>query len=481
MEFYIVLFSVLALIIVFLAIILIRAINFKPLPVELDDTTEIDFDKETVISNLQTLIKFKTVSNVDSSLEDENEFNGFVAKLPELYPAVFANCELKKFEGRALLFKWTGKSSEKPSVMMSHYDVVPVNEELWSVPAFEGLIKDGVMYGRGVVDTKVTFNAVMTSVNKLILEGFVPENDVYLAFSGGEEINGIGAVNIVNYFKENGIEPNLVVDEGGGVVENVFPGVKEPCAVVGIAEKGMMVVEYSTSCHGGHASAPKPHTPVGILSKACCKVENNPFKMHITEPVSKMFNVLGRKSTFLYRVIFANHWAFGWVLDLLGKKQGGEMNALLRTTIAFTQMEGSKAQNVIPAKARMVCNMRLNPSDTVDGALERLKKTVNDENVDINVILGVNPSRVSQTECDSYKKVEKAILNTWKGSVVAPYLMVQCSDSRHYGKISDKVYRFSACDLTSEERAGVHGIDEHLRLDAIIRSVEFYLRLLKQC
>ncbi|MBO5713302.1 MAG: peptidase dimerization domain-containing protein, partial [Clostridia bacterium] len=160
---------------------------------------------------------------------------------------------------------------------------------------------------------------------------------------------------------------------------------------------------------------------------------------------------------------------------------GGEMNALLRTTIAFTQMEGSKAQNVIPAKARMVCNMRLNPSDTVDGALERLKKTVNDENVDINVILGVNPSRVSQTECDSYKKVEKAILNTWKGSVVAPYLMVQCSDSRHYGKISDKVYRFSACDLTSEERAGVHGIDEHLRLDAIIRSVEFYLRLLKQC
>ena len=125
--------------------------------------------------------------------------------------------------------------------------------------------------------------------------------------------------------------------------------------------------------------------------------------------------------------------------------------------------------------------MRLNPNDTVEGALEYLKNTVNDENVDINVRFSINPSRVSQTDCDGYKKVEKAISNTWDGVIVAPYFMVQCSDSRHYGAISDKVYRFSACDLTKEERAGVHGVDEHLRVEAIIRSVEFYLRLLKQC
>ena len=481
MEWEIVLLSFLGVLVVFFAIILIRAINFKPLPVEIDESLDVDFDKEKAISNLQTLVRFKTVSNLNSELEDENEFKGFIDKLPELYPEVFKTCELKKFAGRALLFKWAGKSGENPSVMMSHYDVVPVNEDLWSVPAFEGMIKDGVMYGRGVVDTKVTFNAVMTSVNKLIGDGFVPENDVYLAFSGGEEINGEGAVNIVNYFSENNIEPKLVVDEGGGVVENVFPGVKTPCAVVGIAEKGMMMVEYTSSCHGGHASAPKPRNPVGILANACCKVLKNPFKMHLTDPVKKMFNVLGRKSTFLYRVIFSNLWAFSWVLDLLGKKQGGEMNALLRTTVAFTQMEGSKAQNVIPAKAKLVSNMRLNPADTVESALEYLKKTVNDNDVDINVVLGVNPSRVSETDTDGYKKVEKAISATWQGSVVAPYLMVQCSDSRHYGKISGNVYRFSACDLTSEERAGVHGIDEHLRVEAIIRSVEFYLRLLKQC
>ena len=77
--------------------------------------------------------------------------------------------------------------------------------------------------------------------------------------------------------------------------------------------------------------------------------------------------------------------------------------------------------------------------------------------------------------------VEKAVASTWKGALVSPYLMVQCSDSRHYGEISDRVYRFSAMDLTSEERAGIHGNDEHVRLSSIIKSVEFYIRLLKQC
>ena len=69
---------------------------------------------------------------------------------------------------------------------MAHYDVVPVEEENWTHPAFEAEIRDGVMWGRGTLDTKVTFNGVLSAAENLISQGFVPENDIYFAFSGGD-------------------------------------------------------------------------------------------------------------------------------------------------------------------------------------------------------------------------------------------------------------------------------------------------------
>ena len=470
-----------ALIVVFFAIIIIRTIRFTPKPQQKPLESQETVDRDRVVENLRTLVRFKTVSYRDPSLEDDAEFENMIAKLPELYPNVYAKCSLTRLPDRALLYHWKGKNEGDCSVMMAHYDVVPVNADAWDKPPFEAILEDGVIWGRGTLDTKVTFASILYAADRLIASGFVPEHDVYFAFSGGEEVNGKGASNIVDYFEENKISPELVVDEGGAVVEGVFPGVSAPCGLIGIAEKGMMDVCYTAKSAGGHASAPKPHTPVGTLSAACVKIEGHPFKSHLSEPVAQMFDTLGRHSNFLYRMIFANLWCFSPVLDMICKKSGGELNALMRTTVAFTQMSGSSAANVIPPKASMVSNMRLNPLDTVDSALEYLKKTIDDESVELSLINGMNPSRISVTDCDGYSKVSLAISSTWKGTIVAPYLMVQCSDSRNWGRISDKVYRFSAMDLTSEERATIHGNNERIRIETAHRAVEFYIRLMRSC
>ena len=474
-------YILLLIILCFLLVILIRTLMFKPTNIVKRDVDDIDFDYEKAISNLQKLVKCKTVSYFDHSLEDDKEFDKLVKMLPKLYPTVCKNLELKKFDGRALLFHWKGKTKGDPAVFMAHYDVVPVEEENWTRPAFEGLIENNIMWGRGTLDTKVTFNGVLSAGEHLLKKGFVPEHDVYFAFSGGEEVNGPGAGNIVKYFQEKNITPSFVLDEGGAVVSDVFPGLKQPCGLVGIAEKGYINMTLSVKSAGGHASAPKPHTPIGVLAKACNDIETHPFPIRFTDPVLKMFNELGRRSTFLYRMIFANLWAFGWVLDLICRKSGGQLNALLRTTCAFTQAKGSNAANVIPPSASMTANMRLSPAETIDSSINYIKSVINNPDIEITLSDPTEPSRISTTDCDGYKWIMNAIEDTWKGCVTAPYLMVQCSDSKNYGVISDRVYRFSATDLTNEEMNSIHGNDEHIRLETIKHAVEFFIRVMRNC
>ncbi len=469
-----------AALIVLVSVLLIRTLNFKPKEAPREKVAPIFVNNEKAVSDFAEMIRCKTVSSVDKSLEDNSEFEKFVKLLPELFPNVFGKCIFEQPSDRSILIKWEGKNHDAPTVLMSHYDVVSVVEEEWEKPPFEGICEAGVLWGRGTIDTKATLNGALQAAETLIIEGFVPKNDIYFAFAGDEEINGHGARAIVDLFESRGITPGIVVDEGGAVVENVFPGVSAPCALIGIAEKGMANVEYSVKGGGGHASSPAAHTPVGRLSAACVRVENSPFNFGISKPALALFDTVGRHSTFVYRMIFANLWLFSPVLNLITKKSGGELNALVRTTTAFTQMEGSKGMNVIPPKARMVSNHRIKEGETPESVVERITKIVNDDNINVRLIEGMPPSVISDTNCEGWERLKSAVGDTWQDAIVSPYLMLACSDSRHWGKISDKVYRFSAMALSKEERATIHGNNEKIPFATITKTVEFYIRLIKK-
>lgn len=477
-DYLIVAFAACILVLVF--VVLVRTARFVPKREENEAREEIAVDGERAMEALRQMIRCKTVSSYDKAEEDEGEFEKFVALLPDLFPKVFGACELVRPGNRSLILRWKGEDSSKCRIMMAHYDVVPVEESLWSKPAFEGIVEDRVLWGRGTLDTKGTLNGALCAAEQLIERGFVPKNDVYFAFSGDEEVNGHGAPDNVAWFKKQGIFSELVVDEGGAVVRNVFPGVHTPCAVVGIAEKGQVNLSFSVTGKGGHASSPPSHTAVGVLSEACRSVENHPFPVRFSKPALEMFDTLGRRSTFLYRMIFANLWLFKGVLDLISRKSGGELNALLRTTVAFTQMEGSKAPNVIPPSARMVANIRIMSGETVESTVEYVRKHI-PESVELDVLYGTNPSSVSRTDTDEWNRLKEVIGATWTDCIVSPYLMLACSDSRHYGEISECVYRFSAMALSKEERSTIHGNDERIPMETVEKTVEFYVRLLGQC
>ena len=163
------LYIILLVLALFFAVIFIRTAMFRKKPeVELFENEEA-FDKDKCIENLRTLVRFKTVSYREKEKEDDKEFEGLIDSLPALYPNVFEKCEFKRLPDRALLFRWKGKNDGKPTVLMAHYDVVPVNEEMWEKPAFDAILEDGVVWGRGTLDTKVTFNGVLFSADSSFL------------------------------------------------------------------------------------------------------------------------------------------------------------------------------------------------------------------------------------------------------------------------------------------------------------------------
>ncbi len=473
------LYIILALLLLLTLILILRTLCFKPYELPPTSTEHFELDEEKIIKDMVDLIRCKTISYRDASLIDFDEYQKLHKLIEERFPLTHQHCILEHIDKTGLLYTWKGKASNAPIVCMSHYDVVPVVETLWTKPPFEGVIADDKIWGRGTLDTKGTFCAIFEAVEYLLSQGFVPEQDIYLAFSGEEEIDGSSCPSIVRELENRGVKPAMVLDEGGAVVENAFPGVTKECALIGIGEKGSLNLDFILHGKGGHTSTPPTHTTVGIMANAINAVESQPFPIEFTKPVLEMFDILGRHSNFTYRLIFSNLWLFKPVLAAICKKSGGELNAMLRTTCAFTKMQGSDAYNVLSPTVTAGANLRLIGSSTVDSALAYLKRIIANPNIEIKTVTGMNPSITSDTSCNEWVHLNNVIHNTWPDAVISPYLMIACSDSRHYCRITDRVYRFSAMKLSKEERGMIHGHDERIPISTLIKTVEFYIRFLQ--
>ena len=423
---------------------------------------------------LSRMVQLATVAGTGDA-----PFEAFVTLLAADYPLVHRHLTLETVTDRGLLYTWKGASSERPVVLMAHYDVVPVEAEGWSEDAFGGVIRDGVVWGRGTLDDKGPLLVVIEAVENLLADGFTPAHDVYLSFGGNEETYGDAAIAIAALFRERGVTPWLVLDEGGAVVDAPLSFVPVQSAMVGVGEKGIVTVRLSVAGTGGHASAPPAHSTAGRLARALRRLEKNPFPARMPRPFRQMLAAFEPHVGARYRLPLKALRVFHGPAARILASRGGEPAALMHTTVAVTMLEGGTAANVLPSALSAVLNIRVAQGETTESVVSTLHRAIKDDAVAIDVLEDSAPSPLSATDNEQFGLIRSAVDATYPGTVTAPYVMMAATDSRHFHRFAPAVYRFSPLAMTAAQRASIHGPNEHVTVDSLDRGERFFQTLLR--
>jgi carboxypeptidase PM20D1 len=434
-----------------------------------------------VVAQLQALVRIPTVSHRDPARVDTAAFDRFVVELARLFPLLHRRLELIRVDTHGLLFRWAGRSADRPVVLMAHLDVVPVDDpDRWQHPPFGGELHDGAVWGRGTLDDKGALVAVCAAVEDLLAVDHVPAQDVWLSFGCNEEVDGAAARLAVAVLRSRGVRPWLVVDEGGAVAGEAFPGVGVPVGVVGVTEKGVTSVELVVEGRGGHASTPARHGPTARLARAITRLDRHPMAARVPDPTVELFRRLAPHAPLPLRPLMAGADRVRPLLARALVAAGAEPAAMARTTFAVTTLSGSPALNVIAASARAGVNIRVMVGDSVASALAHLRRVVDDDEVRVEVVERGEPSPVSAYDGEAFALLEDTIREVFPDAVPAPYVMMAATDSRFFTAISEHVFRFAPFRMSKDQRAAIHSHDEHLGTDALVDGVRWYRRLIER-
>ena len=431
----------------------------------------IDERTKNYAERLSTLIQVETISVENST--DRSKFYRFQDVLKKTFPHIFSVCSFEEFDG-SFLMCWKGETSEKPIMFMNHQDVVEASGD-WKYPPFSGMVADGKVWGRGTLDTKGGLYCMLQAADELASEGFIPKRDVYFLSTCMEECDGSAAENLSKELLSRGLKFDMVLDEGGMVVDEPLDGVKNAYAMIGVGEKGCADIKFIARSDGGHASTPGKNTPLVRLGKFMAAVEKkNLFKAQISPTICEMFKRLSESMTGGLKFVFKNTKLLAPLLVKVIPSVSNAANAMIKTTIAFTMASASDGANVLPQEAWVIANMRYSHHQGGKSSIEAVKKLADKFGIETVVLDAGIESPLSSYESDAFKKVENAVKRVFPNVKTTPYIMTGASDCRYMSCVSDNCLRFTPFFIDGEQLDSIHGIDENVSLSTLAPAVDFY-------
>eukprot|EP01116_Phalansterium_solitarium_P018751 TRINITY_DN507_c1_g2_i1.p1 TRINITY_DN507_c1_g2~~TRINITY_DN507_c1_g2_i1.p1 ORF type:complete len:503 (-),score=143.34 TRINITY_DN507_c1_g2_i1:222-1730(-) len=478
-------FFVFSSIITLACVLLFNSLGFTPTPPNLFRGSTLEVNVSEVTSRLSKALQFRTISRgSNATAADEAAFDALQALLRDAFPFVHTRLHQERLDCHSRLFRWNGSdTSLRPMLLMSHLDVVPVEEGTerdWTHDAFSGDIADGYVWGRGALDIKSGVLSILEAVEHLLATGFTPRRTVYIAFGHDEELGGKhGGARTAELFDRRGERLEFVIDEGGANVHGVFPGITRPLGLLGIAEKGYATLRLEVEIDGGHSSMPPAESAIGILGRAVDRLEKRQMPASISDVFRAMLRGVAADGPWLYRLIVGNLWLFErpllWVLQ-----QKPSTNAIVRTTTAVTVFTAGTKDNVLPKRATALVNFRIRPGETVDDVVQHTAGAIGDSRVRISIKESQEPSHTSSTGSYGYDVVKSTMQQLIPDVVVVPYLVTAGTDAKYFHSVSDSVYRYMPFTLTApHDLTRIHGTDERIAVEDYVTMIKFFVELVR--
>ncbi len=152
---------------------------------------------------------------------------------------------------------------------------------------------------------------------------------------------------------------------------------------------------------------------------------------------------------------------------------------MLTNTISLNALHSGDKVNVIPSYAEAEVDTRLLPGQELGAWIETLKQQMDDDEIKMEFITK-GEGNSSDMATDSYRIIEQALLHHYPGAIAAPYLMLGATDSRFFRVRGLLSYGFCPAVIPADHLKSIHGIDEKIASDSLVKGAEAYTDIVKR-
>jgi acetylornithine deacetylase/succinyl-diaminopimelate desuccinylase-like protein len=372
----------------------------------------------------------------------------------------------------ALIARLPGDGSKRPLMLCNHTDVVPVEAQYWEVPAFEGVVKDGRVYGRGAVDMKGC--GVMQLLTFLLLkrQGARLKRDLVFCAVPDEEAGSEFGMEWLCKHRPDVVDVEFELSEGGGGTDR-FGGRETKLFGVATNEKDICWLQLTAVGTPGHGSRPHADNSLVHLMRALMRLQDWDRGITYTPDTT----------AYLERLAEA-----GLMPDLSDReaveaqiRRSPELQAAFMNTLNATMMQSGIKANVIPAKSWAVIDCRLLPGQSKEDWIRRVRERVDDPRIAIELYQPHEGEPVAvEWDTELFRTIQSVVSGAMEDAIVVPSMTIGGTDNRFLRAKGIPAYGFIPCLLSPAERAGFHGNNEFLTIDNLNMGCELMYEIVRR-